>query len=832
MFIPESLPAAQERQGAATFDDWAARGFACALLPIIPPGAKIAPGFTVPAAAIGKMPGAKNGRGDWTGRRGWQTGAAEYDTDAARARWQRWGASIGVRAERFPAVDIDEPHDAALSAEIAKLATKHLGRALSRVGAEPKQLLPYRLADGAAPIGKRRIEYVLNGKKGAVELLGAGQQYVIDGTHPRTGRPYAWPQGRPASAATLAPITGESVDAFFDALAVLLEMWGADVSKQLGSGAPGTDRAGVDQASLRAPSAAALAEVVAAIPNGADTSRETWINVGIAIRAAAAGLHGLNHDGSLLWEEWSLRWKGGTNDPADLERRWAGFTPPFAIGWDYLARLASAAGWEGAPALEFTPVPGVDAVARHGNGAAASIGDALGEGTALAMGMRAPLAPADAESRMFERYIWVEEIERFFDTQTRELPSDKQLSARHPEIGSPRSLAKCAATVFMKNVSRRRYVRGITYRPGGALLLNEPGKGECVNTWRPSDLRPNMEATDADVRPYREHLTRIIFDEEEREHILDWLAFIVQRPGEKINHALVIGGGQGIGKDTLFVPIVRALGAHNVRAIGVRDITGGYTDWAAGTRLVQVQEMHTFTRVETMEALKPYISDPPETVRINTKFVPQYVVPNIQAYVFFTNRRDALALENDDRRFFVVWSEAEAPPMEYFDLLYQWFSTGGAEMVAGWLLRRDLSKFNPKARAPWTRAKGAMRRESLSDAATRILDGIECFDLTDLLQVADVQKWLLLESVTAHGAPDIKATARAMRDAGAVPLAPGTGGIRMPMEPGQSYYGPKARVWALRDVKRYQAMKPAQIGAEYLVCWDIMQRRYFSVQKA
>ena len=34
-------------------------------------------------------------------------------------------------------------------------------------------------------------------------------------------------------------------------------------------------------------------------------------------------------------------------------------------------------------------------------------------------------------------------------------------------------------------------------------------------------------------------------------HIAKWLAHRVQYPQDKINHALVLGGAQGIGKDTL-----------------------------------------------------------------------------------------------------------------------------------------------------------------------------------------------------------------------------------------------------------------------------------------
>lgn len=55
-------------------------------------------------------------------------------------------------------------------------------------------------------------------------------------------------------------------------------------------------------------------------------------------------------------------------------------------------------------------------------------------------------------------------------------------------------------------------------------------------------------------------------------HIIRYLAHRVQRPYEKINHALLLGGNQGIGKDTLLEPVKRAIGPWNFAEIPPRDI--------------------------------------------------------------------------------------------------------------------------------------------------------------------------------------------------------------------------------------------------------------------
>ena len=89
------------------------------------------------------------------------------------------------------------------------------------------------------------------------------------------------------------------------------------------------------QEDLKAPSIEELEELVGGMSNTYDT-REEWIKVGYAIRAAAqddvaAGLQ--------IWQEFSARWEG-ENDPDLVEREWESFVPFFRVGWDWLKSQA------------------------------------------------------------------------------------------------------------------------------------------------------------------------------------------------------------------------------------------------------------------------------------------------------------------------------------------------------------------------------------------------------------------------------------------------------------------------------------------------------------
>lgn len=303
------------------------------LVSVIPPGAQLSPTSNIKPESVGKAPGRKGPAG-WVGY-GWQTMPC---TAADAEKMDSTAANIGMRADKFPALDIDCT-DASISTIIERLAIKILGNAPKRIGRFPKSLLQYRATE---PFGRLRLWAKHENTTHLVELLASGQQYVVEGIHPGTGKPYTWDK-RAGSPSELAVITRDKVLELFAAIIAETSFLGVECEQE-GSGLYTADKANVPQVQLKAPSIDALRAAVELIPNDAP-SYDEYVEMGIAIKAASAGDL---HNGLEIFQEWAGRWEHGDNKPDSVARDWARMKSPFRIGWEYIAQRARRHGYNDA----------------------------------------------------------------------------------------------------------------------------------------------------------------------------------------------------------------------------------------------------------------------------------------------------------------------------------------------------------------------------------------------------------------------------------------------------------------------------------------------------
>jgi hypothetical protein len=257
-------------------------------------------------------------------------------------------------------------------------------------------------------------------------------------------------------------------------------------------------------------------------------------------------------------------------------------------------------------------------------------------------------------------------------------------------------------------------VEQMTWAPGLPQVIEDrlvsdggwmPKPGFNVfNLYRPP---LSIEGDPTKAQPWLEHVRTVYPDD--ANHLIRWFAHRVQRPQEKINHAIVLGGSQGIGKDTILEGVKAAIGPWNFTEVSPQHMLGRFNGFVKSVilRVSEARDLGDVDRFAFYDHMKTYTAAPPDVLRVDEKHLREYSVFNVCGVIITTNHKtDGIYLPADDRRHYVAWSPVsrDAFSEEYWTRLYGWYQLGGIGHVAAYLRTLDLSGFNAKAPPPKTAA--------------------------------------------------------------------------------------------------------------------------------
>lgn len=352
-----------------------------------------------------------------------------------------------------------------------------------------------------------------------------------------------------------------------------------------------------------------------------------------------------------------------------------------------------------------------------------------------------------------------------------------------------------APTILQKNVFLKPEKE--VFAPGKDQLFNIVNE-LVFNSWHDC----GVVAVEGDATPFIEHLEYLFPNEADRSLLLDFLAYSVQHPDEKVNYAMLVIGEEGTGKSFIGQALRMILGKPFVSCIDTEEMLGRFNSWLAGKTFVIVEEMNA-SQDDAANRLKLVITQ--ETVRVEEKYQKPREINNCANLIAFSNFERPIHLEKGDRRFCVLSSPAKAKDPDYYQSLFTWLDEN-ASVVRWWLEQRDLTNFNPKARAPYTSAKEALINgtTNYTDPIPRLISEKTDPFKSDVFSLSAVTKALegeLPEHVLSHP----NRLAERLRDAGCIPLGPVRSRHRSSDERQQVQELEKGRqrLWAARNPEHW-----------------------------
>ncbi len=344
----------------------------------------------------------------------------------------------------------------------------------------------------------------------------------------------------------------------------------------------------------------------------------------------------------------------------------------------------------------------------------------------------------EAFADMARQWVYVEATKMFVHLKTmRQLSveafnmSHMALFASHmPEVAGKKPNA---ANFLMKDLAAP-VVHNTMYLPtmwNGDPIFEIDGI-RYLNTYNDSgipDVDPNWQAHDA-WKICLEHIQNILPND--WHEVLMFMAHNVQNPGKKILWAPIIVGIQGDGKTVLAKMMASAMGAKHTKVVGMQATRSEFNSWAEGSCLAVFEEIRApgHSRHDFMNKLKELITN--DVIDVVAKGRDGRNVVNTQNYMALSNFKDALAIDEHDRRWGVFFTRfkdrAEVVTtfgQEYWAKLNDYAIKGFPEVIRGWLMSIDLSAFDRHAGPKTTDAKMAMVKGGVPEWVQSAHEAIE-----------------------------------------------------------------------------------------------------------
>lgn len=276
----------------------------------------------------------------------------------------------------------------------------------------------------------------------------------------------------------------------------------------------------------------------------------------------------------------------------------------------------------------------------------------------------------------------------------------------------------------------------------GSILAEE--NRLMVNTYIPVQTKRIV----GDPSKFLNHLAINFPVPRDRDIVMHYMASMVQNPGHKFQWCPVIQGAEGNGKSLYARAVTFAVGSrytHLVNPEAMAKTGNQFNGWIQGHLFVSIEEIYVNNRRDFLEGFKSTVTN--DRIGIEDKGVKQTTGDNRANIMMFTNHRDGVPVNVDQRRYAILYTAQQTYADclrdglggDYFPDLYDWLTGRRAyahlgpdygyavvnEYLQTYQLTAALDPAQSCVRAPATSSTETALRLSLGRAEQEVQEAIE-----------------------------------------------------------------------------------------------------------
>lgn len=236
------------------------------------------------------------------------------------------------------------------------------------------------------------------------------------------------------------------------------------------------------------------------------------------------------------------------------------------------------------------------------------------------------------------------------------------------------------APAWIKSPHRRQY-DGVMFDPGGHERPNH------LNMWKGWSITPK----EGDWSIMRDHLKYTVCrgDEDAFAWVMNWIADMFQRPGEKRPGTVpVFIGAQGCGKGIVWLNLAQCIRSHFLHITSRNQLTGNFNAHLKDTLFVFADEAFFAGDKQSLGNLKAMITE--DHIMIEPKNVNAFPAKNFCRIAMASNEAWAVPADLGERRFAVFnVDDHHCGELSYFNDMQKQMDNGGCAAMMYELMHRE-----------------------------------------------------------------------------------------------------------------------------------------------